>query len=133
MPTMIRYCRGCNEQFSATEDDPRCPVCRQAMTVWDVSPTMDLGQTEVYDRPAGPANRRQPPLELIGQEFAGYTIEEFVGQGGMAWVFRAGTGPWSGRARSRSCVRTCVCGTRISCSCSSPRPGRPPRSCIRTS
>jgi hypothetical protein len=89
MPTVIRYCRGCNEQFTATEDDPRCPVCRQAMTVWDVSPTMDLGQTEVCDRPSSPAKRRAAPLELIDQAFAGYTIEGFLGQGGMAWVFRA--------------------------------------------
>jgi eukaryotic-like serine/threonine-protein kinase len=89
MRTVIRYCRGCNEEIVSAEDDPRCPVCRQAVTLWDLSPTIELGQTEVYPAGKRAAKRRAPPRELIGRPFAGYLIESALGQGGMAWVFLA--------------------------------------------
>lgn len=96
MTTTARYCRGCNEQFVASEGSPYCPRCQQRMTALDVAPTMELAETACHDpaaaveytaRQAGPAcDLRQ---EFVGRTFNSYFIEDYVGKGGMAWVFRA--------------------------------------------
>jgi len=59
------------------------------MTVCEVEPTMVLAETAV----SGLDGNQQPSVDigrqLVGKRFDSYTIEEFVGKGGMAWVFRA--------------------------------------------
>lgn len=89
MTAPVRYCRGCNEEFTATGDDLRCPQCREQMTACDEPPTVDLAETAVSvmenDRPISADVSR----DLVGKRFASYFIESFVGKGGMAWVFRA--------------------------------------------
>ncbi|MBC8872523.1 MAG: protein kinase [Planctomycetes bacterium] len=89
MAAPVLYCRGCNEEFTATDDDPRCPQCRQQMTACDEAPTLDLAETA-----AGTIEDNRPistdiSRHLVGRQFASYTIESFLGKGGMAWVFLA--------------------------------------------
>lgn len=87
MATSVRYCRGCNQEFTTTDDDPRCPLCREQMTACDEPPTVDLAETVAVatedNRPI-PADIRR---DLVGRQFASYTIESFLGKGGMACVF----------------------------------------------
>lgn len=89
MPNSIRYCRGCNEQFAAPDDDPRCPVCRQTLTVFDVSPTLDFDATVLCAPPERALESLDLAQTLIGRSFDTYAIESFLGKGGMAWVFLA--------------------------------------------
>ena len=89
MTTDTRYCRGCNESFTASEADPRCPQCGLLMTGDDLAPTMDLEETAVLDQTAPPEDTSEFGRSLIGCEFDCYTIDAFLGKGGMASVFRA--------------------------------------------
>lgn len=89
MATPVRYCRGCNEEFTTTGNDPRCPQCREQMTQCDEPPAVDLAETAAVGAEASRAIPVDISRDLIGKQFASYTIESFVGKGGMAWVFLA--------------------------------------------
>ncbi len=89
MTTTVRYCRGCNEEFAASDDDLRCPQCRQQMTACDITPTPELAETLVGESRKDGGASDDITSTLIGKRFASYTIEAFVGKGGMASVFRA--------------------------------------------
>jgi eukaryotic-like serine/threonine-protein kinase len=83
------YCRGCNQAFGAAASD-FCPQCGEELTVASEQPTLDLdvtltlGSTRSSDESSGELGQR-----LLGRQLGGYRIEQFVGRGGMAWVFRA--------------------------------------------
>lgn len=89
MATPVLYCRGCNEEFTTTDGDPRCPQCRQQMTECDEPPTVDLAETAASVTEDVRPISTDISCDLVGKQFASYTIESFVGKGGMAWVFRA--------------------------------------------
>lgn len=88
MTSVVRYCRGCNEQFTVADDDRQCPACRHPLVEGDVAATVDLAETRALDADEA---QRVGELEggLVGRQLGGYTIESFLGRGGMAWVFRA--------------------------------------------
>jgi serine/threonine-protein kinase len=83
------YCRGCNQDFPATDAD-RCPQCGDEMMVASDHPTVDLAETMPPSAPATSVDtdfEAAPPL--IGTELGLYRIDALLGRGGMAWVFRA--------------------------------------------
>ncbi len=59
------------------------------MTVCDPAPTVDLAETVVLDEALAAGDRSALANSLIGRQFDTYTIDAFLGQGGMASVFRA--------------------------------------------
>ena len=86
--TETRYCPGCNEPFAAPGDGC-CPQCGQTLTAYMLAPTLDLDSTSSVE-PAGHGRPAADPSEsLVGKSFDSYTIESFLGKGGMAWVYRA--------------------------------------------
>lgn len=93
MPQRVRYCRGCNAQFAVPDSDPRCPQCHVDLSRGDVAPTLDLAATIVHE--TGDASVLVPEEagglidELSGRSLAHYSVESFLGKGGMAWVFLA--------------------------------------------
>ena len=89
MATVIGYCRGCNQRFTAADDELRCPQCGEPMSAGRASPTDELAETLTAPTPDASPDAEQFARALIGRCFDSYTIEAFVGKGGMAWVFRA--------------------------------------------
>lgn len=87
VPEEKLYCRGCNESFSAA--DGRCPQCGETLTAHELAATLDLDLTRALDEQAAGPLAPGPSQELIGKPFDAYTIDSFLGKGGMAWVFRA--------------------------------------------
>ena len=83
------YCRGCNESFAVASTDARCPQCGQALTAHELAPTLDLDLTLMADQGLELPDAAGPSEALVGKPFDGYTIDSFLGKGGMAWVFRA--------------------------------------------
>jgi eukaryotic-like serine/threonine-protein kinase len=88
MNTETRYCRGCQQPFSGTEQNHFCPRCRQEPTV-GVEQTMDMADTVSYEGTAPPMRSIDLARQYAGRTFDAYTIDTLVGRGGMAWVFRA--------------------------------------------
>jgi serine/threonine-protein kinase len=89
MATKQRYCRACNESFAVADNEGRCPQCGLAMTGYDLTPTIDLEETALLTAPTVTDDRARLVELLIGRPFDNYTIDAFLGQGGMASVFRA--------------------------------------------
>ena len=89
MATETRYCRGCNESFVASGTEALCPQCGQSMTVCDPMPTIDLAETAVLNEGPAAGDRSELVRSLIGQQLDVYTIDAFLGKGGMASVFLA--------------------------------------------
>ena len=88
MATPTLYCRGCNKPFAAPADG-RCPQCGQLLTAYELAPTLDLDLTLPFEPPVEARPVPEPSEELVGKPFDCYTIESFLGKGGMAWVYRA--------------------------------------------
>lgn len=86
--TQTLFCRGCNEPFSASTEG-RCPQCGQLLTLLDLAPTLDLDVTLPCEPSVEARPVSDPSESLVGQPFDCYTIESFLGKGGMAWVYRA--------------------------------------------
>ncbi len=87
------YCRGCNQTFSVAASDS-CPQCGEDLTVAaeqstaNLDVTMALGSGPRVDEAADDA-ASELSQRLVGSQLAYYHIEQFLGRGGMAWVFRA--------------------------------------------
>jgi serine/threonine-protein kinase len=80
------YCGGCNEWFSAkqTGGATECEECGQPLVSLD-APTRPAGVSAT-----GGGSRSGDDLrELVGRVLGGCRIEEFLGSGGTAHVFRA--------------------------------------------
>lgn len=88
MSHVALYCWGCNEEFTSTEADPVCPLCRQRLSATAIGRVRSLGETQVLSDPLA-ANDPTLSEQLIGTKFGNYGIEALIGRGGMAWVFRA--------------------------------------------
>lgn len=83
------FCRGCNKSFAIPAADRRCPQCGQPLTAYELAPTLDLDLTLMADQGLDVPQAAAPSEALVGKPFDGYTIDSFLGKGGMAWVFRA--------------------------------------------
>ena len=126
------FCRGCNEAFAVATADRRCPQCGQALTARELAPTLDLDLTLMAGPGPDVPEAAGPSEALIGKPFEGYTIDSFLGKGGMAWVFAPRITRCTGRARSRSWRRG-PAAARTWWTCSWPRLEPPRRWFIRTS
>jgi serine/threonine-protein kinase len=93
MPQTVRYCRGCNAQFVVSDADMRCPQCGVDLSREDADATIDPAAT-VAHRPDDVSALEGGSLagELLGRRLADYSVESFLGKGGMAWVFLASHG-----------------------------------------
>lgn len=87
------FCAGCNERFLRRSDDPYCPRCGMlAATEYMLDPRQPTLLWRSIDRaPSGDApNREQENLhQLVGQKMHIYDCQQFLGRGGMGWVFLA--------------------------------------------
>jgi len=89
MAPLTGHCRGCNQDFPADAADC-CPLCGEKMTVAPDSPTVNLAQTIAGK--GVPAPRPIPPdlvEQLVGRVLSLYSMQRFLGRGGMASVFQA--------------------------------------------
>jgi eukaryotic-like serine/threonine-protein kinase len=83
------FCRGCNQSFAVATADRRCPQCGEVLTAYELAPTLELDLTLLADQGLDAPEAMGPSEALVGKPFEGYTIDSFLGKGGMAWVFRA--------------------------------------------
>lgn len=89
MSRVTGHCRGCNQDFPAGASDA-CPLCGEKMTVAPDSPTLDLDQTLPGDEvPGSPHPSSDLSESLIGSQLSLYSVQRFLGRGGMASVFQA--------------------------------------------
>ncbi len=132
------HCRGCNQTFVATDSDC-CPQCGEELTVASDQPTVNWGVTlAVPVGDAVPSAMRAGSgdlaRQLVGTQLSFYHIEQFLGRGGMAWVFLAQHDmlhrPCAVKVLSPELVRR---QPRAVDACSCPKPAPPPRWCTRTS
>lgn len=83
MTQIIHFCPGCNTDFVGSDSDRICPICqgpaRKHPDDLETTRLLDSCETAVQDL----------RTELIGSSFGTYSIESFLGKGGMAWVFLA--------------------------------------------
>lgn len=87
------FCAGCNERFLRRSDDPFCPRCGMlAATEFLLDPRQPTLLWRSIDRnPEAPGkSRTQEDLQrLVGERMHIYDCEQFLGRGGMGWVFLA--------------------------------------------
>jgi serine/threonine-protein kinase len=84
----VLFCHGCNEKFAVPEEQQACPQCGQTMAPLIDAPTLDFSDLQAR----GTCVACEAPEEhddLVGRRLATYTIEGFLGKGGMARVYRA--------------------------------------------
>ena len=86
MVKSTRSCQRCNDKFDVSATEMNCPQCGDRFSAWINDPTLDLGETNEHE---SLAEDREPAGKLVGQQFANYQIERFLGQGGMARVYLA--------------------------------------------
>ncbi len=83
------YCRGCNEYYDA-DIEGQCPQCGGEMTVAEMPTTPNLAETAFLEMdPTTLGVTSQLSKTLVGKTLGLYSLESFLGRGGMAWVFRA--------------------------------------------
>jgi serine/threonine-protein kinase len=86
MVKSTRYCQRCNDKFDVSPTEIKCPQCGDRLSAWINDPTLDLDETNKHE---SLAEDQEPAEKLVGQQFANYQIEGFLGQGGMARVYLA--------------------------------------------
>ncbi len=98
---MLRYCEPCGVRLAAEPEQPdHCPRCGTRFVRRHAEPTLELplpglGQSADltrflethFDRSSSTAETQTDPL--LGTQLQKYRIEQFLGQGGMARVYRA--------------------------------------------
>jgi serine/threonine-protein kinase len=91
-PTLqtVLFCQGCNGKFAVAADQRVCPHCGQPLAPLVDAPTADFSQLNARGTyVAGTAPPRPVKDRLVGKRLATYSIDAFLGQGGMARVYRA--------------------------------------------
>lgn len=83
-----RYCRLCDQQYAVERSCFSCPECNTALVPWDGESTVEL-ETVDFSSISPVADESEPPEALLGRRLANYGIQQFLGQGGMARVYRA--------------------------------------------
>ncbi len=96
MKTTQRFCLVCQAQFDVGQQQENCPQCGKTWQDWTYAPTID---SEFPPDASGQDAADEGPDELLDTEFDKYHIHEFLGQGGMARVYRA-----ADLALQRSCA-----------------------------
>lgn len=86
MVKSTQYCQRCDEEFDVAAPEVNCPQCGDRLSAWFDDPTLDLDGT---NEDVSFAKEREPAEQLVGQPFANYRIEKFLGRGGMARVYLA--------------------------------------------
>ena len=79
------YCRRCNRRFSAEDASAPCPGCGGMSMAWRNAPTIVFADTQPIRYEATDPQTD----ELIETRLGNYWIESFLGEGGMARVYRA--------------------------------------------
>ena len=88
MTTTTRYCRRCDQQYTVEPSCYSCPECDTELVAWEGEHTLEL-ETVNFSPVSASDLEHELPEELVGQQLANYEIECFLGQGGMARVYRA--------------------------------------------
>lgn len=74
---------------SWADADPRCPPCDRPVDPCSLAATLDLAQTLSQPPDQAGLATNLALTDLVGQTFDAYTLESFLGKGGMARVFLA--------------------------------------------
>jgi serine/threonine-protein kinase len=89
----LRYCHGCNEKFATERSDGICPVCDQRLASLAEAPTAEVLLTANVPATNVAATESddlgKADENLVGSELGQYTIDRFIGRGGMARVYQA--------------------------------------------
>lgn len=88
MTKTTRYCRRCDQQFAVERSRHSCPKCDTELVSWDGGQTVEL-ETVSFSTVSSHDDAPEPAEAFVGQQFANYKIERFLGQGGMARVYLA--------------------------------------------
>nr|WP_161501202.1 serine/threonine-protein kinase [Rhodopirellula sp. SM50] len=86
MARSTRYCQRCNKRYDVVLTEVVCPRCDGRLSDWIDGSTVDLDETNEL---GFLAEDQEPSETFVGQTFANYQIEAFLGQGGMARVYLA--------------------------------------------
>ncbi len=88
MAEATKYCENCDRQCYVDAEADRCPDCDNELATWTGDQTVEL-ETVRFSHVQSVNDVPEPASALVGQQLANYRIEEFLGQGGMARVYRA--------------------------------------------
>ena len=88
MNQTTRYCRRCDQQFTLDRSRHSCPKCDTELLAWNGGQTLEL-DTVSFSPFTSQQDAAEPIEFFVGQKFANYKIERFLGQGGMARVYLA--------------------------------------------
>ncbi|MBX3441095.1 MAG: protein kinase [Planctomyces sp.] len=93
-PTPLKdfFCAGCNERFLRHVEDPYCPRCGMLAATELLLDTHQptLLYRSVDDAPDADTDFVHEDLNrLVGQRLSIYECDQFLGRGGMGWVFLA--------------------------------------------
>ncbi|QDT55058.1 Serine/threonine-protein kinase PrkC [Caulifigura coniformis] len=87
------FCAGCNERFLRRVDDPYCPRCGMLAATEQL---LDPSQPTLLWRSSGDwaaerdrEERAEDLHQLVGTRVHIYDCDQFLGRGGMGWVFLA--------------------------------------------
>lgn len=88
MTEAAKYCKDCNRRFAVDLAVSKCPECDTELVSWHGEPTLPLEPAR-FSHVQSVNDKPEPASALVGTQLANYQIEEFLGQGGMARVYRA--------------------------------------------
>ena len=89
MPQTVLFCVGCNEKVAVPQAERHCPHCGQSLLPLLDAPTMAFNDLDARGTYVADNDTPVDPLDtLLGKRLATYSIDSFLGKGGMARVYR---------------------------------------------
>jgi serine/threonine-protein kinase len=86
----VMFCQGCNEKVAVRPVDRHCPLCGETLSPLQDAPTADFSDLAARGTYVGSYPEQSSEVDrLIGKRVSKYSIEAFLGKGGMARVYRA--------------------------------------------